>query len=207
MERSLLWKIIQIIARIWTTLMFDLKTYGRNNVPAKGGVLLAANHQSYLDPVLVSVHLKRPVSFMAKYQLFENPRFAWFIRQLHAFPVRQGEGDIAAVKESIRRLNEGEVLNIYPEGTRTLDGEIRPMEKGIALVIRKARVPVIPVTIDGSFESWPKGSKMFHRHPIRIIYGKPMHMDKMKGDQIVSELEKAMRSQYAQLKAMRQKTK
>src|ERR1700688_1742001 len=98
-QRSLIWKYFQIIARIGTTLMFDLKTYGRENVPKDGGVLLVANHQSYLDPGLVAVHLYRPVSFLAKSELFENPYFGWFIRKLHAFPVRQGDGDVGAVKE------------------------------------------------------------------------------------------------------------
>jgi 1-acyl-sn-glycerol-3-phosphate acyltransferase len=138
-QRSFVWKSLQIIARLGTTLMFDLKTYGDENVPKDGGVLLVANHQSYLDPVLVAVHLSRPVSFLAKSELFENPHFGWFIRMLHAFPVRQGEGDIGAVKEIIRRLGEGHALNIYPEGSRTETGEIGRLEKGVALVIRRAR--------------------------------------------------------------------
>ena len=94
-------------SRIGTTLLFDLKTFDRHNVPRNGGVILAANHQSYLDPVLVAVHLRRPVSFMAKSELFTNRYFGWLIRTLHAYPVRQGEGDVGAVKETIRRLQEG----------------------------------------------------------------------------------------------------
>ncbi len=162
-ERSYAWKALQVIVRVGTTLFFDLKTYGRENVPKKGGVLLVANHQSYLDPVLVAVHLYRPVSFLAKSELFENPFLAWLIRLLEAFPVRQGHGDVGAVKEVIRRLGEGYALNIYPEGTRTLTGDIEPLEKGVALVIRRAGVPVVPVAIHGSFEAWPKGSIIFGR--------------------------------------------
>src|SRR5580658_503146 len=124
MERSLVWKSLQIVARIGTTLLFDLKTFGTQNVPRQGGVILAANHQSYLDPVLVAVHLRRPVSYLAKSELFENRYLSWLIRALEAFPVRQGEGDISAVRETIRRLGEGYLLNLYPEGTRTLDGQI-----------------------------------------------------------------------------------
>jgi 1-acyl-sn-glycerol-3-phosphate acyltransferase len=202
-ERSFVWKSLQIIARVGTTLLFDLKTYGEENVPADGGVLLVANHQSYLDPVLVAVHLKRPVSFLAKSELFENPYFGWFIRMLHAFPVRQGEGDIGAVKEIIRRLGEGYALNIYPEGSRTETGEIAWLEKGVALVIRKAGVPVVPVAIDGSFEAWPKDSKLFHAHPIRVKYGKPMNMNGKKADEIVRELEEQLRNMLRELRAMR----
>jgi 1-acyl-sn-glycerol-3-phosphate acyltransferase len=199
-QRSFVWKSLQIIARVGTTLFFDLKTYGRENVPKKGGVLLVANHQSYLDPVLVAVHLYRPVSFLAKSELFENPFLAWLIRLLKAFPVRQGEGDIGAVKEVIRRLGEGYALNIYPEGTRTETGDIEPLEKGVALVIRRAGVPVVPVAIHGSFEAWPKGSIIFHPHPIRVKYGKPMDFSGKKADEIVRELEGEMRSLLADLR-------
>jgi 1-acyl-sn-glycerol-3-phosphate acyltransferase len=200
MERSFLWKTLQIVARIGATLCFDLKTYHRERVPQTGGVLLVSNHQSYLDPVLVAVHLRRPVSYMAKSELFVNPYLGWLIRSLHAYPIRQGEGDVGAVKETIRRLQEGNVLNIYPEGTRTEDGEIRPIEKGVALVIRRANATVVPVAIDGSFQSWPKGQKLFHRHPIRVLYGKPMELNGMKGEQIVQELDQTLRSLLAELR-------
>jgi len=200
-QRSLIWKYFQIIARIGTTLLFGLKTYGRENVPKTGGVLLVANHQSYLDPVLVAVHLRRPVSFLAKSELFENPYFGWFIRKLHAFPVRQGDGDIGAVKEVIRRLQEGYALNIYPEGSRSETGDIGPLERGVALVIRKAGVPVVPVAIHGSFAAWPKSDKLFHAHPIRVKYGEPMNLSAKRGDAIVRELEEKLRSMLAELRA------
>jgi 1-acyl-sn-glycerol-3-phosphate acyltransferase len=199
-QRSLPWKYLQMIARVGTTLLFDLKVTGTENVPKDGGVLLAANHQSYLDPVVVAVRLYRPVSFFAKSELFENPWFGWFIRMLHAFPVRQGEGDIGAVKEVIRRLGEGYALNIYPEGSRSETGDIAPFEKGIALVIRKARVPVVPVVIDGSFDAWPKDDKLFHAHPIRVKYGKPLILYEKKGPEIISELEQCLKSMLAELR-------
>jgi 1-acyl-sn-glycerol-3-phosphate acyltransferase len=202
-QRSFVWKSLQIIARVGTTLMFDFKSYGHENVPKDGGVLLVANHQSYLDPVLVAVHLSRPVSFLAKSELFENSYFGWFIRMLHAFPVRQGEGDIGAVKEIIRRLGEGHALNIYPEGSRTETGEIAKLEKGVALVIRKAGVPVVPVAIDGSFEAWPKDKMLFHAHPIRVKYGKAMNFDGKRGEEIVRELEEELRRLLGELRAMR----
>ena len=181
-------------------MLFDLKTYGRENVPDKGGVLLVANHQSYLDPVLVSVQLKRPVSFLARATLFENPYFSWVIRSLHAFPVDLGEGDVGAVKELIRQLNAGHVVNIYPEGSRTKDGTIGEIEKGVALIVRKAKAAVVPVVIDGSFRSWPKGRKLFGPAPIRVIYGEPLELEGMKGEQIVREIQKALHSLMAQLK-------
>ncbi|MGD0388834.1 MAG: lysophospholipid acyltransferase family protein [Tepidisphaeraceae bacterium] len=200
-QRSVVWKLLQIIARVGTTVLFDLKTYGSRNVPKSGGVLLVANHQSYLDPVLVAVHLDRPVSYLAKSELFENPYFAWFIRSLHAFPVRQGEGDVGAVREMIRLLEKGNVLNVFPEGSRTETGEIAPLEKGVALVIRKAGVPVVPVAIDGSFAAWPKDAMIFHPHPVRVRYGKPIDFHGKKGQEIICTLETELRSLMAELRA------
>lgn len=189
-----------MLCRIGTSLLFDLKTYGTEHVPKTGGALLVANHQSYLDPILVAVHLYRPVSFLAKSELFENRYFGWLIRSLHAFPVRQGEGDVGAVRETIRRLGEGHILNVYPEGSRTETGEIGPIQKGVALVVRKAGVPIVPVAIDGSFQAWPKMRKLFRPHPIRVLYGPPMDMSGMKGEQVVQRIDSTLRTMLAELR-------
>ena len=96
--------------------MFDLKVYGSHRVPQKGGVLLVSNHESYLEPVLVGVRLRRPLSYLAKSELFGIAPFAWFIRSLGAFPVKQGSGDVGAMKETIARLQEGQALDIFQKG-------------------------------------------------------------------------------------------
>jgi 1-acyl-sn-glycerol-3-phosphate acyltransferase len=203
MERSSFWKSLQIVARIWTTVWFDLRTYGVENVPETGGALLVANHQSYLDPVLVAVHLRRAVSYMARDTLFTNPYLGWLIRNLHAFPIPRGKSDIQAMKETIARLEEGYLLNIYPEGSRSVDGSIGPLQRGVALVIRKANVPIVPVVIDGSGRAWGKGMKMFRRYPIRVRYGEPMHLNDCKPDEILRRLDGALRGLLAQSTADR----
>jgi 1-acyl-sn-glycerol-3-phosphate acyltransferase len=194
------WTFCRAIARLGVTFLFDLKVYGRENVPKTGGVLLLPNHQSYLDPVLVGVYLRRPMSYLARHGLFENPRFAWLIRRLRAFPVRQGAGDIGAVKEMVRRLKEGHAISMWPEGSRTADGKIGPIEPGAALVIRRAGVPAVPVAIDGSFEAWPKWQKMFRPHPIRVMYGPPMNLAGMKAEQITRTIDQALRQLLADLR-------
>jgi 1-acyl-sn-glycerol-3-phosphate acyltransferase len=201
MERSLLWKILQVPCWIGTKLLFDLKVYGIENVPQTGGVLLAANHQSYLDPVAVAVRLRRPVSFLAKSELFENPFAGWLISSLHAFPVRQNHGDLGAIRETIRRLEEGHILNVYPEGTRTEDGEIAPLQKGVALILRKTDVPVVPVAIDGSFKAWPYTRKIFRPYPVRVIYGKPLYFKGIKADETIRILHENLCSLLNQLRS------
>jgi 1-acyl-sn-glycerol-3-phosphate acyltransferase len=199
-QPGVIWKLAQTLCRIVTTVAFDLKVYGLHNVPRTGGVLLVSNHQSYLDPVLVGVRLGRPLSYLAKSELFENWFTNWLFRALHAFPVRQGAGDVGAVKETIRRLQEGRALNIYPEGSRTLDGTLQPIELGVALVIRRAKVPVVPVILDGSFDAWPKGRRIFRSWPIRVSYGPPMDISRMKGEEIGRTIETTFREMLAELR-------
>jgi 1-acyl-sn-glycerol-3-phosphate acyltransferase len=203
-ENTLGYKLTRLIARLATTLLFDLKVYGTENVPRTGGLLLVSNHQSNLDPVLLGVQLPRALSYMAKSELFNvNPLFAWLIRSLGAFPVRQGSADVGAVKEAIARLQEGDVLNVYPEGSRTEDGEIAPMEKGIGLVIRRAKVPVVPVAIDGSYDAWRKGRQLFRRWPIRLQYGPPMDLGHLKGEEIVQRVDQTLRRMFEELRSKR----
>ncbi len=201
-EKTLLWKFGQGVCRMVSTAMFELKVYGMQHIPASGGVLIVSNHQSYLDPIALGAHLRRPMSFLARSTLFDHRFFGWLISNLNAFPVRQGEGDVGAVKETIRRLQEGHVLNIFPEGSRSEDGEIGPMQSGIALIVRRAGVPVVPAVIDGSFAAWPKGAKMPRRYPIRVRYGPAIDMSGMKGSEIVARIDSTLRRMFDELRAM-----
>ena len=92
------------------------------------------------------------------------------------------------------------MINLFPEGSRTRDGEIGPIEPGAALVIRRAGVPAVPVAIDGSFEAWPKNRKVFRPHPIRVMYGPPMMLAGMKSDQITELIDKTLRQMLAELR-------
>jgi len=198
----LIYSVGRIFARPWADKWFDLKSYGVRNVPRRGGVLIVSNHQSYLDPILLAVKLPRPLSFFAKSELFENKFFGAFIRSFNAFPVRQGEGDIGAVKETIRRLQEGHALNVYPEGTRSPDGEIQPMLPGVGLMIRRAGVPVVPAAIFGSYEAWPpkRGVKIFRPHPVRIVYGPPMELHHLKAGAIMEKLGGTIHAMFNELR-------
>jgi 1-acyl-sn-glycerol-3-phosphate acyltransferase len=199
-ERLLIWKSLQAIARILTTVLFDLKVYGRQNVPRRGGVLIVSNHQGYLDAVVLAVRLDRPLNYLAKSELFESRWFSWLLRMLNAFPVRLGHRDVAAVRETIRRLQEGHVLNFYPEGTRTPDGQIKHLEKGVALIVRRAAVPVVPAVIVGSFEAWPAHRKMFRPWPVRVQFGPPMDLAELGEKEIVARIDRTLRAMFQELR-------
>lgn len=200
-QRTFLWKALQVLCRIGTTLMFELKVYGKEHIPSTGGVLIVSNHQSYLDPVLLAVQLYRPVSFLAKSELFKNAFFSRLIRNLNAFPVRQGAGDVGAMKETIRRLQQGHMLVIYPEGSRTDTGDLLPIAPGAALVIRRAGVPVIPAIIEGSFQAWPRWRRIFRPHQIAVMYGPPLQTDGLKTQEITDLIDRTFHQMRDQLRA------
>ncbi len=196
---SAAWKLAQVFCRIFTTCCFDLKVYGQHHVPPKGGVLLVANHQSYLDPVLVGVRLERPLHYIAKSELFENRHFARLLRWLNGFPVRQGAIDVGAVRETITRLREGHALTIFPEGSRTNNGELLPIARGVSLVVRRAKVPVIPVAIEGSYQAWPIDQSMFRPRKIRVMYGPPMELSGLSDEEILHTIEQQRFARCSQI--------
>ena len=199
---SLLYKVLRMFCHVGMQVVFDFKAYGVEHVPTDGGVLMLANHQSYLDPVCVAVRLRRPVSYLAKSELFKPWGFRWLIRQLNAYPVRQGAGDVGAVRETIAKLKEGHVLTVFPEGSRTADGNLLPLQHGFALVVRRAGVPIVPVAIEGSFAAWPRNSVLFHPARVRVKYGPPMHMDGLKPDEIVDRVDRALHGLLDDLRRM-----
>lgn len=198
------WKAMQGICRIIATVGFDLRVWGLDYIPKTGGALLVSNHQSNLDPIMLAVRVRRPVSFFAKVELFEAPVLGRLIRNLNAFPVRRGEGDIGAVKEAIRRLKEGRVLTVFPEGTRTRTGEIGPIQSGIAMIIRRAGVPVVPAIVEGSYEAWPPGQKFPSLHPVRVLYGPPMKLHDYPPRDIVEVLDQTLRTMQTIVRARAQ---
>jgi 1-acyl-sn-glycerol-3-phosphate acyltransferase len=199
-EQSLFWKCAQVIGQILTRLLFDLKVIGRSHVPKNGGVLIVSNHQTYLDPVLLGAFLQRPLNFVAKSELFRHPLAAWALRRLNAFPLRQGKGDIGALKETIRRLREGHLLNIFPEGARSPDGRIHPFQKGVALILRRANVPVVPAVIVGSYAAWPSHCRIWRRAPIRVKFGPPLKLDAMHSDDdITAAIERELRRMFQEM--------
>ena len=195
-ERTFHWKCMQALARILTTLCFDLKVHGQHNIPRRGGVLIVSNHQGNLDPVLLAVRLQRPLNYIAKSELFTSHWTQFLLGLVNAFPVRQGAGDVRAVKETIHRLREGHLLNIFPEGGRTTDGEIGTLQRGVALIIRRAQVPVIPVAIHGSYQAWPIHRSLWRPWTIRIRYGKPMNLANLEEDEMIATIDRTLREMF-----------
>ncbi len=167
------------LCRLVFITAFGIRSFGRKNIPKKGGALLACNHQSFLDPMAVGLCLGRQVHYLARESLFRKPGFGWLIRSVNAFPVKRDTVDLAAVKESLRRLKDGQLLLLFGEGTRSQDGRIAPLQPGMAMMARRTKVPLIPVVIDGAFEAWPRNKKFCSIHAIRVMYGQPITTQQM----------------------------
>ena len=133
-----------------------LRVFDRHHEPAEGGTVYICNHQSFMDPPLMGIALKRPVSFMARDSLFHHPVFGYIIESVNAFPVRRGQADLTALKEAMRRLKAGGQVAVFAEGTRTQDGHIARFLPGVAILAQRAAEWTVPVLIEGAYEAWPR---------------------------------------------------
>jgi 1-acyl-sn-glycerol-3-phosphate acyltransferase len=172
---SRLWySFLRIIVQITAILAFGVRHSGRKNIPRRGGVLVVSNHQSHLDPPLVGMGCGRHMNYIARQTLFDFTPFAWLIRSINAIPIdREGFG-IAGIKESLKRLKNGEMVLIFPEGTRTPDGNIKEFKRGITSLAVRSRAAILPVAIAGAFQCWPKTRTFPRPGKIRLHYGQPI---------------------------------
>ncbi|MDE7293624.1 MAG: 1-acyl-sn-glycerol-3-phosphate acyltransferase [Oscillospiraceae bacterium] len=147
-------------------LYYNFHIEGMENVPEKEGVIIASNHRSYADPVLLTMPMKKPVTYMAKEELFRNKLFAAFIRMLGAFPVKRGSGDLSVIDQCADRLAEGKNVVIFPEGTRSKENKVHRGKNGVALIAARSGADVLPMGI--IFE----GPKLKFRTKLTLKVGK-----------------------------------
>jgi len=140
---------------------YRLRATGRERLPREGGILVVSNHQSYLDPpVCGSVTIDRPYTIIARESLFRFAPFAALIRSFGAVPIERGSGDMGALRTALKHLAAGRCVFMFPEGTRNEDGRTKAFRPGVALLARKAGVPIVPMAIEGATDLWPKGARL-----------------------------------------------
>ena len=160
--------LLQPVAKIY----FRLRVTGEENLPRQGGLLLAANHCSYLDPPLIGVGLSRQICYLAKEELFRIPLFGLLLRWFGTYSVNRKQGDIRAVRTMLRLLQEDKALLIFPEGTRSENGRLLPLEEGLAWLSLRSGVPIVPLYVSGSWRALPRGRWFPRPHPVNVIIGK-----------------------------------
>jgi len=162
------------LARVLGKLFFRVRILHRERMLQTGPVILASNHQSYLDPPLAGTAVNRAIYFLARKSLMKVPVLGWLLPRFNVIPVDQEGGDRSALKALIRTLRAGHGVLVFPEGSRTLDGNLLPAQPGVGLVIAKTLAPVVPLRIFGAHEAWPRGGGL-RLARITLVIGEPIY--------------------------------
>jgi len=174
------WDLLRFLCYVVLVPTCRYRAWGLKNLPAKGPVLLLSNHQSYLDPIFVGMAIvPRTFHAMARSTLFRNWAFGWLLRSINVFPVERGESDMKAIRHAIAVLNRGQVLLVFPEGTRSLDGKIGTFATGTMLLIKRARPMVVPVAVEGPYRIWAKGKMPRIGERVDVCFGDPVPAEKL----------------------------
>ena len=163
-------------------LGFRLRIDGKEHIPKEGPAILASNHLSFLDHLLLPMATRRQVFFISKVQHFDHAFRRWFFRRIGVLPLRRGEGDTEAIERATQALEEGNLFCIYPEGTRSLDGKLHKGHTGVARLAYRTGAPVVPVAMFGTFSAMPKGRSLprLKKCGIRVGEAIPFEKDEAK---------------------------
>lgn len=169
-----IYRITWLICRMGFGVYFRWHIRHEERVPREGSVILAANHASFLDPPMIGAAVQRPINYLARESLFRFPGFGWYLRALNSVPVdRDGQG-AKGLKMILDRLLKGSGIILFPEGTRTSDGELQPARSGVGLTVIKSDAPVVPVRIFGTYKAWNRRQLFPRPRKITITFGKPI---------------------------------
>jgi len=197
------YEIMRILAYLAGIVAFGVYFTGRRNIPREGGVLVVSNHQSHFDPPLVGMGSRRRMNYLARETLFGFAPFRWWIRSLDAIPIdREGIG-LGGIKESLRRLKRGEMVLVFPEGTRTADGEIASFRPGFTALATRSGSAILPVAIEGAYAVWPRRRVLPRPGIIHVHYGSPILPDEIEGydeRDLLSEVHRRVRECHATLR-------
>ncbi|MBI5740924.1 MAG: 1-acyl-sn-glycerol-3-phosphate acyltransferase [Nitrospirae bacterium] len=171
---NFIYRLTQIIIRFILGINGGIVVKGKENVPLKGGVIIAANHISYLDPPLIGAVLPRRATFMARKGLFAIPVLRWAIKQT-AIPVDRQRTSPSTIKKAVRRLKSGEAVVLFPEGKRSETGELLEGKRGIGMVARLSNAPIVPVFIKGTDRALPVDARWLRRARITVVFDKPIY--------------------------------
>lgn len=184
--------MIYIISRLFCALILKIflriEIKGKENIPKKGGFILASNHVSYLDPVALGVACTRKLNYMARHDLFYNRLFSWWLFRAGVFPVKRDSADLSAIKEAMRLVKSGNGLVIFPEGSRRFDSLSTQPQPGIGFLASKLNVPVVPAFVKGTQIALPKGAKFIKPTKISVHFGKQILIERGMPYQTIAEL-------------------
>ena len=168
--------------------LFPIKVFGRERIPKKGAFILASNHVSYLDPIVLGIACPRKISFMARHDLFSGRLLSWVLLSIGVFPVKRDYADLSALKIALRRLKNSAGLALFPEGTRGSAGINNEPQPGIGFLAAKASVPVIPAFVKGTDLALPKGGRFIRRARVTVHFGRQILIERRMPYQDIAQL-------------------
>jgi cytidylate kinase len=196
------YRFVYSLARWFFRLFFRLRVDGLEHFPS-GAAIIAANHTSLYDPEVVSISCPEEVHFLAKESLFRIPILGKLIRILNSHPVSRGGSDAATFRLILQLLQEGKKVILFPEGRRSRDGKVQPLEKGLPFLVQKAKCRIIPTYVSGTFEAWPRGRrfpKLFGK--ITCSFGSPIEWEEFEGMEKKEAMQKINERTYQALCAL-----
>lgn len=157
--------------------LFRLRVYGTAHLP-RGPAILAANHQSYIDPAAIGASMPEEIFYLAREDVFRFRLFRWLCRRVNSIMIQRRRADRSALNEVLAKLAEGWKVLVFPEGTRSYDGTLQPPERGISLLAQKSGAPVVPTYVSGTHRVLPRGGSAIHFRPISVSFGNAFGFDK-----------------------------
>ncbi len=151
-----------------------VSTFDFDRMPPEGAMIVASNHASYLDPIILGTFLPRQVNFMARETLFDNWLLGKAIGGLFAFPIDREGDSRKALRTFGERLEKGNAVIMFPEGTRTTTGYLQPLKPGVGMISVRYNAPILPTYVWGTYQSWPKKQRFPHPHRFKIYLGEPI---------------------------------
>ena len=186
--------------------MFRLRIDGMHRYPRSGPMLVCSNHQSNLDPLILGCACPRPVNYLAKKQLFEFGPLGWFLRWNDAIELDRERG-LGGIKETLKRLKRKESVVMFPEGTRSKDGELQPVKSGFCTLVKKAKVPILPVAIEGAWDALPRHSPVPNfGATIQVVFGEaiePAEYSVLSDEELTELLDQKIRECFEKARSMK----
>jgi 1-acyl-sn-glycerol-3-phosphate acyltransferase len=199
----MLYAILKPLAVLAMRVLFRIEGRGMEHVPRRGPVLIVANHSSMIDPPLIGGMAPRPLSFLAKVQLFDVPLFGRLIWALNARPVRREGGDPGALRAALRVLQDDRALLVFPEGTRGEEGVLRPPKGGAGMLAVMSGAAVVPAYVSGSGRAWPRGRRLPRPVKVRVTFGPALTFARAEGTGKKQHYEAASREMMAAIARIR----
>ena len=178
-RRNWLWLILQFLLRVVFTVWLRYRARGLDKIPAEGGGLIIANHQSFLDPLLIGLPLSRPLSYVARDTLFPVPLIGWVLRRTYVMPIKREAASSATIRAAVERVQQGFLVGIFPEGTRCRQGEVGEFRPGFAAIVRRTKLPIYPVAIAGAHKAMPRGIWWLKRRTVTVVFGDALPPDEV----------------------------